>query len=311
MNFERLIKHQSIHQLRRAREWFRYVAQWRQRREIDIQRLREELSPIFVIGANRSGTSVLSYLMSQHPDLEGIFCNDVEPQYAESGHSLGFCESMHVWRHLVPDPEARWRRGHLPFWGLPSYIGQTYRDHAFGDRERRRLAWDVVRNRRTDKMPLIKNNLNSLRVGLITDVFPRARFVLICRPLQDFTSRSIKKWSSDGSGTAFDRPLASFHWNMVNLVARYDLEIFAPGRYAIVSLDELTAGPSQASDTFARIAAELSLSPHVFDFTALAPHWKGDSALSSSLTCGFEEVRSIVESERQILSGIHSHPGNA
>ena len=32
-----------------------------------------DLTPIFIVGTNRSGTSMVTSLLSQHPDLEGIF----------------------------------------------------------------------------------------------------------------------------------------------------------------------------------------------------------------------------------------------
>jgi hypothetical protein len=303
-NMNRLLHQRSSYYLNHAADWLTNIIQWQKQRALDLPRLRKELSPVFVIGANRSGTSVVTYLLSQHPELEGLFSEAVEPHYSESGHSIGFCESMHIWRHLLPDPTFRLQQNHLPFWGLPNYIGQTYRDRAKGDSERRRLAWNVEMYRKSDRTPLIKDQMNTLRVGMICDVFPNARFVLVSRSWQDFTSRGVHKWSVDGSETNLDRPLAGFHWNLVNLVTRYDLEIYAPGRYATVWLDNLHMGQAQTSTAFAKLCSNLSLAPHDFDFSAISKHWKGGSGLSSDLSPGLDDVTSIVAAERQLLADI-------
>ena len=291
----------------RVRESFRNVLNWRRQRSFNYKHLRDELSPIFVIGANRSGTSVITSILAQHPDLEGIFNGAERSRYDDIGHSIGFCESMHVWYYMMPDPELRRPQGHLPFWGLPIYIGKAYHDRASGDKERRRLAWDLNKHRRTDKIPLLKDQFNTLRIGLIADVFPKARFVLCCRSWEDFSSRSIHKWCNDGSGTAMDRPLAGLHWNMVNMVARYDLEIYSPNQYTIVWLDTLHSGPEKAIEAFAGIVSGLSLKPFEFDFSMLSHNWKRPSSDSFSRSVGFTDVPSIVKSERQILTVINKN----
>lgn len=305
--FNKKFVSQLKNKVRRVRESFRNALNWRRQRSFNYKHLRDELSPIFVIGANRSGTSVITSILAQHPDLEGIFSGAENSQFDDMGHSIGFCESMHVWRHLMPDPESRRPQGHLPFWGLPSYIGKAYRDRASGDRERRRLALDLETCRLTNKMPLIKDQFNCLRIGLIADVFPNARFVLCCRSWQDFTSSSLHKWGNDSSNTAMDRPLAGFHWNMVNLVARYDLEIYFPGHYTIVWLDTLHIGQVQAREAFTRITDKLCLNPCKFDFSELTQYWRQPSTDTFPKDVGFNDVPAIVESERQILTSIHQH----
>lgn len=307
MSFKGRIGRLLIWRLRQIREWIRNTRDWRSRAGIDYMRIREEVSPIFVIGANRSGTSVVAYLLSQHPEVEGLFDGGIDPRYNDAGHSFAFCESGHIWRQLMANSEARQLRGHLPFWAHPAYIGLNYRDHAFSNNERRLLAWQVEQYRRTDKSPLLKNNINTLRVGLITDVFPLARFVLVCRSWENYVSRSIHKWATDGSGTLFDWPITGLHWHMANLVARYDLEIYAPQQYMIVWLDELIAGMLQAKQVFAAITANLCLLPYEFDLSALNRHWKESASISDFENISLKDVSEIVESERQILHEIYSH----
>ncbi|MFC2117188.1 sulfotransferase [Bacteroidota bacterium] len=304
MLFHNLLSQSKI-KLLHVRERLLYIYYWRLRKTLDLPRLNKELSPIFVIGANRSGTSVITSILSQHPDLEGIFRGAKNPHYDDVGHSIGFCESEHVWYSLMPNIEYRRQKGHIPFWGLPNYIGKAYRDRAFGDNERRQLTWDLVKYRRTDKAPLLKDQFNSLRIGLIADVFPNARFVLCCRSWQDFISRGLHKWSNDSSDTSMDRPVAGFHWNMVNLIARYDLEIYFPGQYTIVWLDTLHAGSVQACKTFTEITTGLSLKPYEFDLSSIAHNCNQPSSDSFLQNVGITDVPTIVQSERKILKGIH------
>jgi hypothetical protein len=288
-------------QLWQVRDWLRSVGDVPRRMSTDLAKVCAELSPVFVIGGNRSGTSVATSILSQHPDLEGLFGGPLGSRYDAAGHSIGFCESMHVWHHLAPDDSVRRPHGDLPYWALPNYIGLTYRDRAKNDRERHRLAWAVERHRRTNKVPLLKDQFNTLRVGLIADVFPRARFLLVSRSWQDFTTRSLHKWANDGSGTSFERPRAGLHWHTVNLVARYDLEIHAPGRYATVWLDTLHEGEAQAQRCFDDITSALALPAHKFSFTELAKHFAPATEPMTADTAGLADIPLIVDSERRVL----------
>ena len=287
------------------RDWAQRITQLRRRRAADVPRIRREVSPVFVIGGNRSGTSVVTSILSQHPELEGLFGGPLGAKYDEAGHSVGFCESMHVWHHLAPDDNRRRPLGHLPYWALPQYVGGAYRERAADDRERDRLAWAVERHRRTTRAPLLKDQFNTLRVGLIADVFPRARFLLVSRSWQDFTTRSLHKWANDGLGTTLRQPLAGFHWHLVNLIARYDLEIHAPGRYTTVWLDTLHEGEQQAQQSFAAVARALGLAPHTFDVSELARHFAAGEALTAD-TAGLADVPAIVGSERAVLERLRA-----
>ena len=59
-----------------------------------------DLTPIFIVGTNRSGTSMVTSLLSQHPDLEGIFPDEIKPTFKDNtAHTVGYCES-NIWPWL-------------------------------------------------------------------------------------------------------------------------------------------------------------------------------------------------------------------
>jgi hypothetical protein len=275
---------------------------------MSLERL-QTLAPIFVIGGNRSGTSVVSSILSQHPGLEGLFTGALEPSYDDGGHVQAFCRSLHVWGDLIPrglDWRLRANR-ELPFWSLPHYLSGLYRHRARHDRERFRLAWAVARLRKTERPSLINDHFNLFRVGLIMDVFPSARFILTMRSWRDFIGAGLHKWTHDRSRTTVSaaRPRAGLHWHLANLVARYDLESFAPGRYAVAKLEALHQGPESARAAFEQILRTLKLSPCEFDLRTLEPFWSKNRPSAPAGEAleerDFELVRQIVGFERDLL----------
>ena len=271
---------------------------------MDMAELRKTLSPIFVIGGNRSGTSLVSSILSQHPDLEGLFAGARETKFNAAGHAVGYCESRHIWPHLFPG-EAKRRRGrHLPYWALPQYVGDAYRERTQNSEERDDLLWAVQRLRRTSHQPLIKDQFNILRVGLINDVFPRARFILVSRGWPDFIERGTHKWRHDGMNSVLDpnSPRAGLHWQLLNTIARYDLEAFVPGRYGEIWLDSLHESPEAAARSLADAADAVGLAPFEFDLNELISQPEGDvSGDLTDIRSGFDGVKRLVQFEREVL----------
>ena len=295
--------------VRRIKRFLRSVKEAGKRGSTSLERLQQELSPVFVIGGNRSGTSVVTSILNQHPELEGLFEGGREPVYIGGGHVQGYCQSLHVWRHLSPSDWERRKNGELPFWSLPQYVSGFYRHRARSPRERFDLAWEVARLRTTDRQPLINDHFNIFRIGLIMDVFPRARFVLVTRSWRDFLEMGVHKWMHDGLGTSLSaaRPRGGLQWHLVNLIARYDLEVFAPGRYAEAWLDALHQGSDSAKQVFRRVLETLALSPFECDLRILEPSWSKRRDLDRTAALqehDFSLIQRIVGCERQLLQAV-------
>ena len=281
---------------------------WPSRRALPLEELRQRLSPVFIVGGNRSGTSMVSSILSQHPELEGIFSGDTESTYNEAGHSNGFCESFHLWKFLVDSArDTRSQDNHLPFWSLPQYLAAFYRHRPKDRKEILEIVWDLQRNRSTEKQPFIKNQYNTLRIGLLSEVFPHARYVLVSRPWRDFIERGIHKWSHDGNNTDLraDRPRVGFHWHLLNLIARYDLETYVPGRYVEIWLNVLHRGPEAAQKEFQRVLAALSLAPFEFDLGVLGPQWEKRKQREQEFeNAEFDVIRDIIKLERRVVTAM-------
>ncbi|MBI2360079.1 MAG: sulfotransferase [Deltaproteobacteria bacterium] len=296
----------------KIRQTISRLREWRSRRSVNVEKLREELSPVFIVGGNRSGTGMVSSILSQHPELEGIYSGETESTYDDEGHSHGFCESFHLWKFLFESGrDTRSENAQLPFWSLPQYLALFYRHRPKDKNEIFEIVWDLQRHRTTERQPLIKNQYVTLMIGLFTSVFPRARFILITRPWQDFIQSGIHKWTHDGGGTLFHlrHPRVGLHWHLVNLIARYDLETYAPGRYAELWLDVLHQGPEAAQEAFQKALSTISLQPFEFDLSVLEPQWsKRKNSQSAPDRARLDVVRAVVEFERQVLARMNSHP---
>jgi hypothetical protein len=114
--------------------------------------------PVFIVGCERSGTTILGQMLGQHPQL--AYLN----------------EPRHIWFHEprtdIWSKEARLRKGQLQLTSSdvkPRVASRIAR--AFADRVRLQKSQRLV-----EKLPI-----NSFRIGFICGVFPDALFVHLIR----------------------------------------------------------------------------------------------------------------------------------
>lgn len=222
------------------------------------------MQPVFIIGTNRSGTSVVSSIFSQHPDLEGIFAGHTSPEYTQNQkHVNGYCESFHIWPWLI-DPKSEFQRGgkYRTLWSHPSYISEHYRDSIENKSEGVDLLNAIEKFRSsTDKSPLIKDQFNLLRIGLIKDILPKAKFIFVVRNFEDFLPSCQDCWFEED----FQHPSIGQHWLMGNQTALYDLKKYYPGNYSLIHYNDILKNPDSASDFFKNACREIGISEHDFD----------------------------------------------
>ncbi|MGI9038886.1 MAG: sulfotransferase family protein [Gemmatimonadota bacterium] len=219
--------------------------------------------PIFIIGCNRSGTTLLFRNLSMHPDLWSLYIESQDEFY----------------RHWPIDPEQGDRVAELP---APKVADALARDlyHSAHNKEQFRDApvlgaippkllqrplgvlWKRPPIRLVEKTPA-----NTLRVPMLARVFPDARFVFIVRRGEDVVSSLMegwKNWSETEDESAWrytkwhylvppgwqewtGRPLediCTFQWTSSTETAKTDLERWAPDRYVELRHEDLIADPT-------------------------------------------------------------------
>ena len=223
-----------------------------------------DLEPIFIVGGSRSGTSLLSYLISSHPDLEGLFHGDLESKGVNpiSKHVHGYCESNHLWTKLSKRGFRKAKRAGremraASFFGLPEYIHFFYRQTPFSKLEAHYLIWRIIYHRQTGRVPLIKDQTNLYRIGLIKKLFPRARFIFQSRRADRYIASNHHKWRNS---LPVASPSIGMLWMSNNLIGLYDLERFAPGDYTTVTLEDITQNSEKTKSEISRLFKFLELS---------------------------------------------------
>jgi len=254
-------------------------------------------SPLFVIGTNRSGTSITSSLFSQHPALEGLFSGNLKPELdTKSKHNIGFCESNHIWSWLV-NPNSEHAKGTQDgvLWGHPKNIMALYRDSPDSKKEALLLVNAIQKYRKTNKTPLIKDQLDILRIGLLAKLFPSPKFVLVIRDYPDYIKSCYHKWS----GSFIDEaPSIGLHWLTLNNLALYELEKFATGRYAVLEYNKLFEGEELVQATLRELTRNLDLPDHIFNLKPINRQFRYLKNDVMQTPADFELPRKLVRLEK-------------
>ena len=232
---------------------------------IDNREIAGEIAPIFVVGANRSGTSLCTQILSMHPEIEGIFDGPQSFSMQVDGHSSGFGEAHHIWQSLN-SPKQDVNKGECALWGLPSFVSNIY-VASVSDLRKRQLVNELVSARKTDKIPLIKWSHNVLRIPLIKDLFPKARFVFVTRDHRSHIQSNMHKLTADiekgllSSNSHFDYPHIGLHWLLINTIALYDLKKYAKDDYIHIKLQDVHGEKSVRTKTMNQVFTFLNLAP--------------------------------------------------
>ncbi len=201
-----------------------------------------EYQPIFVIGANRSGTGVCTKLLEGHPlILETSIDKDIQIDFNSKklvdGHSPGFSESMHLLEGLNIDGFNKIKDKAL--WGHPTNISYFYKDKYQENIDISLLISAVEKAELLGKRAIIKDQINTLRIKMLVDIFPKAKFIYIKRDLKSFMTSNAHKWY--GSNVTTDElNKIIVHWTMTNIVCALELEQFESNRFIEIDYSNIT-----------------------------------------------------------------------
>lgn len=228
---------------------------------------RADRTPIFILGAPRSGTTLLYQLL-----VEGL-----EVGWLANAHASRASDVARVERRTRPRAgrgSSDWDSDHGATgqpWG-PSEAGEFW--YRFVPRRPHQLqAADVTPARvaavraavrefadACESPVVFKNVFNSLRIPLLARALPEARYVLIERDLEA-NARSLlagrarhggvhEWWSAEPAGSDAVRTQSPAHqvaWQVqaMNEVARAELDRLEPASSLIVSYEELCTRPRE------------------------------------------------------------------
>ena len=147
---------------------------------------------------------------------------------------MAYCTSHHVWPFW--NPTGNWSvENEGVLWGHPKHIGKYYRDRPTDDREALFLANLLKSHMKTDKKPFLNSHFNMFKVGLLTKVFPNAKFLLIIRDYRDYIRSCSHKWTE----IEIEYPKIGLHWLTLNNTCIYDLKKYAPNNFVILDYSSL------------------------------------------------------------------------
>lgn len=219
--------------------------------------------PIFIIGCNRSGTTLLFRNLSEHPDLWSLY---VEAQDVfHSRFPVDAVEGERVSEPAESHIESAIREG---------LFQQAHNKEAFQDRPIiGRVPPKFIQRplNRLYKPPVIrlveKTPANSLRIPFLAAAFPDAQFIHVVRrgePVVSSLMEGWKLWNNAPPGEPFsfkkwhyltppgwqeytDEPLESicaFQWIESNRFAHSDLQQLEGGRSLLVKHEDLVGDPA-------------------------------------------------------------------
>ena len=268
-----------------------------------------DLAPLFILGSNRSGTSLITSILAQHPKLEGIFPLSQKsfPSSEEYGHVVAYCTSHHVWNFITNLNNDWAEKDEGILWGHPKHISRFYRDRPKNDKETLLLANALKFYCRSDRTPLVNSHFNMFRIGLITKIFPNSKFILIIRDYKDHMRSCIHKWSKQSFNIEY--PKIGLHWLTLNSCCIYDLKKYAEGNFIIVDYFSLFNDQKKVNHTLNVKLEKIGLEKFHFnlDIVSAKHRYLGKKHITNlKYEDFFQGIDSLLSFEKDLTDGSFS-----
>jgi Sulfotransferase family len=193
--------------------------------------------PVFLVGASRSGTTLLRLMLNQHPEIripgEAWFIGDVIQRFP-AGKPVSFKELQEICEAILT--HDRWKSWECPDERLRQVVMNSEGEglEVVVDRIFRECGGVGKKSLWGEKSPR-----HSYLVEKIHEVFPSARFIHIVRDGRDVCAAMIERKWYDGSA----RRCAMCWSGMVGAAAK--AQQFGAGTYRQISFEDLIRNPEE------------------------------------------------------------------
>jgi hypothetical protein len=185
---------------------------------------------IFILGVNRSGTSLLSRMLIEHDNIIPTF--DVKnPKLKFNNHTQAYCETS------LPEFD----KGKTSKWGLKENLFQTLNVNykkCYND-----IASHLYKSK---KYFLIKKPILIFHIKFLIQHFKNAKFILNIRNIDNYIDSLVKY--TDGSKTEW-----ASHWHNSYSMAFSDLKRFKNNDFIVTNLEEFLKNEETAISQLIKI----------------------------------------------------------
>ena len=261
----------------------------------------ENNQPIFLVGTNRSGSSLISSILRQHPALRSL-SDDVTNFKIKKrrDHTIGFSEDF-IWQYLenfYGNHYTEKNEGYL--WGHPKYLIDFYRENFF----LKKSLINEIYNVKSNKIPFVKHSFFSLRLKLIKKIFPNAKIILNIRSFKDFTKSNYDKWSKNPSYIETfknNKPDIGLHWYMINSIAIYHCEKYFKNQYTIFYHEKLYDENIDNQLIMNQLTSFLNIPEFKFNFDNVNKDYKFNKDITFEYSA-LSEILDIAKFEEKIFN---------
>ena len=177
------------------------------------------VTPVFIVGMHRSGTTLLEQLLDAHPQVQGLgelYDFTSAMRYATDYHCKGVIDSIIIERAAQVDPVE---------------VGRRYLDG---------IAWRLQGTTHfTDKLPS-----NFLNIGFICWTLPEAKILHMVRDPVETCFSNLRELFSEANPYSYDQLELADYFLQYRRLMRHWHEQY-PGRILDVSYARLTAEPDR------------------------------------------------------------------
>ena len=230
--------------------------------------------PVFIVGTNRSGASLLSSIIRQHDDILSLNSGykNLEKMEKIDGHLPGYGEDF-IWEGLddkTNDHNNFKNEGFL--WSHPKYLSQFYKE----DYKYANSLVNEIFKKQTDKLILVKHPFFSLRLKLIKKTFPNAKIILNIRSYKDTITSNAHKLMKGKYKKSFNKsfPDLGLHWLILNNIAIYQLNKYFKKNYYIFYHEKLYDKNYDNQKLMDEVTNFLELKKFIFNFDEVNSKYK-------------------------------------